>query len=79
MHVPIVIGRIIRGLRIRRPPRKGWNSKNTADFAGNIPLIRKPSKENWAVRGEVFVGCSDGWVELLLLFFETGADSELGQ
>ena len=57
-----MIGRIIRGLRIRRPPRKGWNSKNTADFAGNIPLIRKPSKENWAVRSEVFVECSDGWV-----------------
>ena len=74
-----MIGRIIRGLRIRRPPRKGWNSKNTADFAGNIPLIRKLSKENWAVRGEVFVECSDGWVELLLPFFETGADSELGQ
>jgi hypothetical protein len=49
-----VIGRIIRGLRIRRPPHKGWNSKNTADFAGNIPLIRKLSKENWAVRREVF-------------------------
>jgi len=55
-----VIGRIIRGLRIRRPPHKGWNSKNTADFAGSIPLIRKLSKESWAVRGEVFVGCSDG-------------------
>jgi hypothetical protein len=40
-----VIGRIIRGLRIRRPPHKGWNSKNTADFAGNIPRIRKPSKK----------------------------------
>ena len=74
-----MIGRIIRGLRIRRPPHKGWNSKNTADFAGNIPPIRKPSKENWAVRSEVFVDCSDGWVELLLPFFETGADSELGQ
>jgi hypothetical protein len=74
-----VIGRIIRGLRIRRPPRKGWNSRNTADFAGNIPPIRKPSKENWAVRGEVFVKCSDGWVKLLLSFFKTGADSELGQ
>jgi len=74
-----VIGRIIRGLRIRRPPHKGWNSKNTADFAGNIPLIRKPNKENWVVRGEFFVECSDGWVGLLLSFFETGADSELGQ
>ena len=74
-----MIGRIIRGLRIRRPPHKGWNSKNTADFAGNIPPIRKPSKENWVVRGEVFVECSDGGVELLLPFFETGADSELGQ
>ena len=74
-----MIGRIIRGLRIRRPPRKGWNSKNTVDFAGNIPPIRKPSKENWAVRGEVIVECSGGWVWLLLSFFETGADSELGQ
>lgn len=74
-----MIGRIIRGLRIRRPPHKGWNLKNTADFAGNIPLTRKPSEENWAVRGEIFVDCSDGWVELLLLLFETGADSELGQ
>ena len=74
-----MIGRITRGLRIRRPPRKGWNSKNTADFAGNIPLIRKQSKENWAVRSEVFVECSDGWVELLLSLFEAGADSELGQ
>jgi len=74
-----VIGRIIRGLRIRRPPHKGWNSKNTADFAGNIPPIRKPSKENWAVRSEVFVECSDGWVGLLLSYFEADADSELGQ
>jgi hypothetical protein len=74
-----VIGRIIRGLRIRRPPHKGWNLKNTADFAGNIPPIRKPSKENWAVRSEDFVECSDDWVELLLPFFENGADSELGQ
>ena len=74
-----MIGRIIRGLRIRRPPHKGWNSRNTVDFAENIPLIRKPSKENWAVRGGIFVGCSDGWVELILLFFEAGADSELGQ
>jgi hypothetical protein len=40
-----VIGRIILGLRIRRPPHKGWNSKNTADFAGNILPIRKPSKK----------------------------------
>ena len=75
----IVIGRIIRELKIRRPPRKGWNSRNTADFAENIPPIRKPSKENWAVRSEDFVGCSGGWVRLLLLFFENGADSELGQ
>jgi hypothetical protein len=74
-----VIGRIIRGLRIRRPRQKGWNSKNTADFAGNIPPIRKPSKENWVVRSGVFVECSDSWVGLLLSFFETGADSELGQ
>jgi hypothetical protein len=75
-----VIERIIRGLKIRRPPRKGWNSRNTADFAGNIPLIRKPSKENWAFRGEVVVGCPNGWlVGLFLPFFEAGADSELGQ
>ena len=74
-----MIGRIIRGLRIRRPPRKGWNSINTVGFAGNIPLIRKLSKENWAVRSEIFIKCSDGWVELLLSFFETGADSDLGQ
>ena len=74
-----MIGRIIRGLRIRRPPHKGWNLKNTADFAGNIPPIRKPSKENWVVGSEDFVACSDGWVELLHPFFENGADSELGQ
>ena len=74
-----MIGRIIRGLRIRRPPHKGWNSKNTVDFAGNIPLIRKLSRGNWAVRSEVFVKCSDGWVELLLSLFEAGVDSELGQ
>jgi hypothetical protein len=74
-----VIGRIIRGLKIRRPPRKGWNSRNSVDFAGNIPPIRKPSKENWAVRSEVVIECPDGWAELFLPFFEAGADSELGQ
>jgi hypothetical protein len=74
-----VIGRIIRGLKIRRPPRKGWNSRNTADFAGNIPLIKKPSKKNWAVSGRVVIKCPDSWVGLFLLFFEVGADSELGQ
>ena len=73
-----MIGRIIRGLKIRRPPHRGWNSRNIADFAGNIPPIRKPSKENWAFRSG-FVECLDGWVELFLLFFEAGADSELGQ
>ena len=67
LHVLIVIGRIIRGLKIRRPPHRGWNSRNIADFAGNIPRIRKPSKENWAVRSEVFVECSDGRVEPLPL------------
>jgi hypothetical protein len=40
-----VTGRIIRGLKIRRPPRKGWSLKNTAGFAGNILPIRKPSKK----------------------------------
>jgi len=52
-----VIGRIIRGLRIRRPPHKGWNSKNTVDFAGNIPPIKKPSKKSWVVRSGVVVEC----------------------
>jgi hypothetical protein len=79
LHVLIVIERIIRGLKIRRPPRKGWNSKNTVDFAGNIPLTKKPSRENWAVRSEVVVEWSDGWMGLFLPFFEAGADSELGQ
>jgi hypothetical protein len=74
-----VIERIIRELRIRRPPHKGWNLKNTVDFAENILLIRKLSKENWVFRSEDFVECSDSWVELLLPFFEAGADSELGQ
>ena len=59
-----MIGRIIRGLKIRRPPRKGWNSRNTVNFAGNIPPIRKPNKENWAVRSEVVVECPGGWVGL---------------
>jgi len=54
-----VIGKIIRGLRIRRPPHKGWNSKNTVDFAGSIPLIRKLSKEGWEIWGEVVVECPD--------------------
>jgi hypothetical protein len=55
-----VIGRIIRGLKTKRPPRKGWNSRNTAGFAGSIPLIRKPSKENWVVWSGVVVECIDG-------------------
>jgi hypothetical protein len=74
-----VIGRIIRGLRIRRPPHKGWNSRNTADFAGSIPPIRKPSKENWVFRSEVVIERPNGWVDLFLFSFEVGADSELGQ
>jgi hypothetical protein len=70
--VLIVIGRIIRGLKIRRSPRKGWNSRNTADFAENIPPIRKPSKENWAVRRGVVVECPDGLVGLFLPYIRLG-------
>ncbi len=74
-----MIGRIIRGQKIRRPPRKGWNSRNTAGFAENIPPIRKPNKEIWAVRSEVVVECPGGRRSYSSPSFEAGADSELGQ
>jgi hypothetical protein len=80
LHVLIVIGRIIRGLKIRRPPRKGWNSKNTVDFAGNIPHIRKLSKKIGRLGVRLLLNALRvGWNYSLPSFFEAGADSELGQ
>ena len=50
MSARIVIEKIIRILKIKRPPLKDWNSRSIVNFAENTPLIRKQNKEK-----------SDGW------------------
>ena len=41
----IVIEKIIRILKIKRPPLKDWNSRSIVNFVENTPLIRKQNKE----------------------------------
>ena len=44
-HVLTVIEKTIRIRKIKRPPRKGWNLRNTVDFVESILPIRKQNKE----------------------------------
>ena len=45
MHVLTVIGKIILIRKIKRPPRKGWNLRNTVGFVESTLPIRKQNKE----------------------------------
>ena len=64
-----MIGRTIRGPRIRRPPQTGWNSKNIVDFAESILPIRKRNKVDW-VFGVGVVSAGSGGLAVLYLLFQ---------
>ena len=76
-HVLTVIEKTIRIRKIKRPPRKGWNLKNTVGFAENTLPIRKQNKE----KSEGRESGADVWhrTGMFIPLPMAGADSVIGQ
>ncbi len=76
-HVLTVIEKTIRIQKTKRPPRKGWNLKNTVGFAESTLPIRKQNKEKSEGRGSG----ANAWYRagIFIPLPTAGADSVIGQ